>query len=229
VSDEGLTVAQTWPEYIVGVDLGKAQDFTAIAVLDRSKVMFTAADPATRQRVSAVRTRLVAMERVALATTYPDIVGRVEQVVKTLANAPATVDRTRAVVTLVVDATGVGGPVVDMLRAARLPCTMVPVEITGGSAETRSGETWRVPKRDLVVGLQTTLQQKALEIAARLPMRGELMNELLAMRATLTEGGRDAYAAKEGTHDDLVIALALAVWRARTTVRKSGWGTVRLV
>lgn len=61
------------------------------------------------------------------------------------------------------------------------------------------------------------------------PDAGELMKELLAMRATLKEGGRDTYAAGEGTHDDLVIALALAVWRAQTVVRKSAWGTARLV
>jgi hypothetical protein len=210
------------------LDLGQAQDFTALTVLDRSKVTFTAIDAATRQRKSATWTRLVAMERVALATSYPDIVVRVTEVVEKLA-APARVGAARAVVTLVVDATGVGAPVVDMLRAARLPCTLAPVEITGGHTESRSGETWHVPKRDLVVGLQTALQQKILQIAQGLPLRHELMKELLDVRATLKESGREAYGAREGSHDDLVIALALAVWRARTTVRKSAWGKERLL
>ena len=40
------------------------------------------------------------------------------------------------------------------------------------------------------------------------------MDELQAFRVTLTAKGRDTYAARSGGHDDLVIAVALAVWGA---------------
>ena len=41
---------------------------------------------------------------------------------------------------------------------------------------------------------------------------GEFMGELQAFRVRLTAKGRDTYAARSGKHDDLVIAVALAVW-----------------
>ena len=59
---------------------------------------------------------------------------------------------------LAVDGTGVGRPVVDLLRRAGLGCPMLPVMITGGDAEGHSDGYYKVPKRDLIVGLQVLLQ-----------------------------------------------------------------------
>ena len=51
-------------------------------------------------------------------------------------------------VVLVVDYTGCGRPVFDMLVAAELDCTLVPVTITGGDKVIYDGQTgYRVPKR----------------------------------------------------------------------------------
>ena len=38
------------------------------------------------------------------------------------------------------------------------------------------------------------------------------MGELQAFKGRLTAKGRDTYAARSGEHDDLVMAVALAVW-----------------
>jgi hypothetical protein len=66
----------------------------------------------------------------------------------------------------VVDATGVGAPVVDLLRAAGIGERLVAVTITGSDDVTRGpGGDWRVPKRDLVTGLQVMLQSGELGIA----------------------------------------------------------------
>jgi hypothetical protein len=54
---------------------------------------------------------------------------------------------------LVGDATGVGAPVVDLLKAARLPCSLTPVTITSGDRAHSQGEHWHVPKRDLLTNL----------------------------------------------------------------------------
>ena len=66
---------------------------------------------------------------------------------------------------LVVDATGVGRPVVDLLVRERLPCQLWAVTITGGDAETYTNGYYRVPKRDLIVGLQLVFQNRELQIA----------------------------------------------------------------
>jgi hypothetical protein len=64
---------------------------------------------------------------------------------------------------LVVDATGVGGPVVDLARARGLGRGLMPVTITGGSGENVSArDGYRVPKRDLITGLQVAFETKTL-------------------------------------------------------------------
>lgn len=108
--------------------------------------------------------------------------------------------------TLVVDGTGVGAPVVDMLREAGLGCELTAVTITGGENQSRRGGSWvSVPKRDLIEGVQLALEKGELKIARRMKEAGTLVRELIAMRRDA--GGEE--------HDDLVLALALACWKAR--------------
>ena len=45
-----------------------------------------------------------------------------------------------------------------------------------------------------------------------MPQDPAFVAELEAFRVTLTAKGRDTYAARSGEHDDLVLAVALAVW-----------------
>ena len=52
----------------------------------------------------------------------------------TTAELPGVNQRT---VAMAVDATGLGAPVVDMLRAARLSCDISAVNITGGDQQSR--------------------------------------------------------------------------------------------
>ena len=68
-----------------------------------------------------------------------------------------------------VDATGVGAAVVDLLERARLGVRIVPVSITAGAdAHEGMAGSWRVPKRDLVSVLQVLLQQGRLRVAQAL-------------------------------------------------------------
>jgi hypothetical protein len=108
--------------------------------------------------------------------------------------------------TVVVDATGVGLPVVEMLRATDLKARVVPVMITGGATAHRSQGVWFVPRRDLMVNLRGILERKELRIAAGSREGGHLIEELANVRW-------DARAHTSG-HDDLAFALALACWRA---------------
>ena len=75
---------------------------------------------------------------------------------------------------------------------------------------------WSVPKRDLIAHVQVLLERDELRIARRMPDAGSLVRELLDMQSTTTTSGRRRLGADgHGQHDDLVIALALACWRAR--------------
>lgn len=123
----------------------------------------------------------------------------------------------RGKVRLVVDATGVGAAVVDLLWEERL--RPKSVYITGGSSVTtpESGR-YNVPKRDLVGVLQALLQGGRFRFATGLPamLRKQLRHELqnFKVKGNLATG-HDAYEAwRERDHDDIVLALALACWYA---------------
>ena len=66
------------------------------------------------------------------------------------------------------DASGLGEPVMDMLRGSSIGGSVVAVKITGGERATRAGNEWHVPKGDLMAGLQVVLEKGELPIARRL-------------------------------------------------------------
>jgi hypothetical protein len=193
--------------YFVGVDFGQSRDFTAIAVLERAETTgeWDAARYAWRK---VVRLQLRYLERIALGTPYPEVVERVVQVTQW----PELAGRC----CLAVDGTGVGRPVVDLLRRARPGCVLKPVNITSGLKQTEEGGYYGVPKRDLILGLQVLLQRGVLRIAAGLEHAPDLVKEMLAMQVKISLSGHEQYAVwREGTHDDLVFAVALACWNAQ--------------
>lgn len=182
--------------YYVGLDLGQAQDFTAVAIAERL-------DPPAGSRHAIYHLRH--LERFPLRTSYPTVVARVDGMI----SVPPLKGASR----LIVDATGVGAAVVDLLRDARLG--PVAVTITGRDTATKDERGgWRVPKRDLVGVLQVLLQSGRLKIARDLPEAETLQRELLAFQVKISVStAHDSYGSwREGAHDDLVLATALACW-----------------
>jgi hypothetical protein len=202
--------------FYVGLDLGQMQDHSALAVVERDEIFVGEMDHATYERPRVRRFRVRYLERLALGTYYPTVVERVRQVV-----------RQRPLMsrcTLVMDATGVGAPVLDLMRVAGLGCGIVPVNLTGGERESQSGGIWNVPKQGLISGLLLMLEKKELALSKRVAAALVLDKELAGMEARVSRSGHFTFGAREGEHDDLVMAAALACWRARW--RSDGiWGT----
>jgi len=192
----------TRPEYIVGLDLGKAQDYTAIALLE-TKV----AAPDFIAGPEAIY-HCKWLQRFKLGTSYPHIVASVRELCR---REPLLTFRPR----LAVDMTGVGSPIVDLLRQAELNADLVPILIHGGDNVVRENGTWRVPKRELVAVVQVALQSARLKIARDLPEVGTLTRELQTFQVSISDSGHDSYEARTGKHDDLVLSLAMALWLAR--------------
>jgi hypothetical protein len=143
-------------EFFVGLDLGQARDFTALAVLERIS-RDGGWDPVSWERQQVVTLQVRHLERVPLGTSYPLVVSRVAAVMRSL---PPTAKRE-----LLVDATGVGRPVVDLLREEDMGCELRPVMVTSGSGESESDGYSKVPKRELITGLQVMFQTDELKIA----------------------------------------------------------------
>jgi hypothetical protein len=190
-------------DFFVGLDLGQAQDFTALAVLERPLV------EGSEESSYALR-HLV---RWPLGTPYTAIVPAVARLV---AAAPLSGSD------LVADQTGVGRALVDMLRAA-LVSRVLPVTITGGHAVSMTPDgSFHVPKKELVTCLQMLLQGRRLQIARGLPQARTLTRELQNFQVRITAAANETFGVwREGQHDDLVLAVALACWWAERSPR---WG-----
>jgi hypothetical protein len=101
------------------------------------------------------------------------------------------------------------------------------VTITGGGQEHKLSGGFSVPKQDLFAGLQVLLEKNELHIAKQLKEAVALRRELLSVKQRESDTGRVKLGAEgAGQHDDLVMALALACWRAKR--KEIGWGGGRL-
>ena len=207
-------------DYILGLDLGQAADYSALTMLDR----VTTIDEGgwIVSRLEEPRYDLTQIVRLPLRTSYPKQVAYVRDVIRTIKAI-----RPEPNVDLVIDFTGVGRPVADMFLDADLDCRITLVTITGGDSVTKGADSneRRVPKRDLASAVRVLLETDRLRYAAGLPYLDELRKELTGFRVKISLKGHDSYGAGEdwrsAPHDDLVLSLALACWHGEN--RSSGW------
>jgi hypothetical protein len=72
-----------------------------------------------------------------------------------------------------------------------------------------------VPKKELVGVLQVMLQARRIKVAPTLPEAATLVRELTTFQVKITPAANEVFGAwREGQHDDLVLAVAIAVWQA---------------
>ena len=193
--------------FVVGLDLGKQNDFTALVVNDlhtcnRVQYRRTKFEP-TAVAVSRRRLchhQMVNVHRYPRGTSYPAVNQSVRSIMAQLPPA------------LVVDGTGVGVPVVDAMREGGLQ--PIAVSITAGrDVNERSRVDFTVPKTILASSIDIAMAEDRLGITAlagdSIALKGELQN----FRVKITAGGSTTMEAwRESAHDDLVLATALAVW-----------------
>jgi hypothetical protein len=199
-------------DFILGLDLGQSSDPTALAILKQSIFPGGDGSPAKNHRGDPLLNYdCVLLERFPLGTSYPAIVGRVSELIRN----PVLQPRPR----LVIDATGAGRPVVDLFADERMPAELHPLTITAGM-ETREGRwnssvarAYWVPKQELVSTVQALLQSRRLKIVPTLGMADVLKRELLNFQVKITQAANETFGAwREGAHDDLVLAVAMAAW-----------------
>ncbi|MDA2918727.1 hypothetical protein MYX76_04425 [Desulfobacterota bacterium AH_259_B03_O07] len=179
-------------DFILGLDLGQAQDYTALGILER--------DGSSK---GDRKYQLRHLDRFPLGTPYPAITEKVKQLMEK--------EPLRGHVLMVVDATGVGLPVIDLLNEEGL--RPIGITITGGHKAEWGGYSYHVPKRDLVTNLQVLFQSGRLKVAESLPLARTFVNELLNFKVKINTRGHDSYEAwRDGAHDDLVLAVSLAAW-----------------
>jgi hypothetical protein len=181
------------PNYVLGLDPGQAHDPTALALVEYDD----AEEPIYRIR---------GLHRFPLNTPYTHLPKAFEP---RLGKEPLAKHTN-----LAVDATGVGAAVVDNFRDQLRATPLFAITITSGYTVTGDNRNPHVPKEDLISTTSVLLEQNRLRIAASMRHTQNLVDELIDYRRTTTPRGNETYAAASGKHDDLVLALSLALWTA---------------
>jgi len=190
--------------YTVGIDIGQMADPTAVSVADlRTRTV-----------------RILRLERLPLRQPYPDQVRRLVTLIRNLRayalrEARITADRSR-LINIYVDVTGVGRSPHDMLIEANTAANVrvYAVTLTAGSEVSRDGYELHIPKLDLVDRLRRLMEEGRLEVPAGSAEARAVQTELRMFAGVKTSAASVSTGAREGAHDDLVIALALSAWEA---------------
>jgi hypothetical protein len=201
-----------WVEHAVGVDLGQAQDPSALVAVEtevktdwhREVVNGRWGEPIGEEQEPMHR--VIHLERLPLQMPYPAQAARVATVM-----GHERLEKS----TLLVDQTGVGAAVVEIFRQAGL--RPIGIVITGGTVTeaARSGaDRWNVPKLALISAMQAKLHGGRLKFPSALPEARVLATELSEFRMRFSEAGNLNFGARSGRNDDLVLALGLALWWA---------------
>jgi hypothetical protein len=208
---------ETKKSLFFGLDLGKFRDFSALAIIECVR---TITGGGAKDEITQLN--CVHLQRWQLHTSFPTIVADVVGMINGL-EADASPSREPV---LCVDATGCGAAVIDLFKQEKINAELVPIQIVGGANVSEENGMFRVPKRDLVSVIQVGLQTRTLKIASRLPEAETLSRELQNFTVKITAAANDVYGAgaewRVGNNDDLVLAVALAVWKATQPVKTSG-------
>ena len=229
ISDfSGLRPSNTY----LSVDVGKLQDYTAIAVFfefEWREVFKSLTHPEVitnivPQPTGAIKYELIGLKRLELGTPYPEQVRAVNAIHQGL---KAT---TREPVHIVLDATGVGTAVADLFREDGM--NPIEIVITAGESHSTRRNGYNVGKNELISALQRVIGCGELRISAELPLAPILLEEATRMEVKQNPTtGNLTFRHRDGEKDDLVLALAQGLWVARhrrrgklRTVSKSALG-----
>ncbi len=195
----------------IGIDIGQKRDPSALTVAEL--------EPRGGEDYYLIRR----LERLPLRTPYHEITARLGAVIAGVQERVHQAEALRQLeprwqrgdppevdVTVFVDATGVGKPVVDALEQAGVPVTAI--YFTYGDRRTKQADgSISLGKALLVSRLQALLQTGRI-LLPKTAEAAALAEELMDYEIRVDSDANDKYGAfKVGAHDDLVTALGLAV------------------
>jgi hypothetical protein len=211
--------------FFVGLDLGQSADYTALAVVQSVKEK-------GEEGTLSTSFHLRHLERYPLRTPYTTVADGVATLMGSTALNHDEYDPLRHRVAkskleLLVDKTGVGVAVTDLLKERGLKFTAVTIH--GGGRVTRSKGAYNVPKLDLVAALEVPFHAETLKVAKGLELWGVLREELQNFRRKVNPVTAHTSFEhwRETDHDDLVLAAALACWGATGRRGRTRLGIVR--
>lgn len=156
----------------IGVDLGKHQDYSVVAVLKEEDGVLS----------------LIHLKRFPLETAYASVIGYLKGICDTF----------KTVNNILMDQTGVGEYVVEDTVNAGLPAEGIVL-----TTQT---------KEQVMTYLKTVMERGML----KLPYDRQLLHEMNIEKYELSKSGHITFTHPSGTHDDMLWALALAVYASKS-------------
>jgi hypothetical protein len=191
------------------MDIGRAVDYSAIAVLARR----IEGESGNIDGQFLTKYYAVMVKRLPLGTPYYMLEEEVDRIWK-LPELRASNNW------IIVDKTGVGAPVVENIRRNRgLP--VQGVTITGGEVVNQSTPNeFNVPKSHLVTALMDIVQRKRFKVMRGVDNEKEFFEQVdnFGYKINRETANMSYEAMQDRVHDDLVIAAALGVWFAERVV-----------
>lgn len=201
-------------KYFSGIDLGQAQDFTALVTTRQ----VPSPNPTPKRKHLY---QVCFLKSWDLGTDYIQICNDCHDLYE---KKPLTKSH------LAVDFTGVGRAVANQLRAAKVNARKRLILVTGGNdvkVDEDEPDEYHVPKRELVGTLVALAQSDLIKVSPHCDPRllARIKKELQDFKTKLSRrSNAEQFGAwADGQHDDLVFALMMAVWIGETC----GSGSVR--
>jgi hypothetical protein len=185
----------------LGLDIGKRQDHTAIAVLEL-RWAYGPKDNLS-QKIREIPTLVLRYStRLALDTETTKIPQLVRETLQRFAprhGEPSRVD------TLLIDATGIGHTVVELIRKNQTKAHIQPVTLTNGHVDRRLKDGYlSLPRPDMLNSLKMVFELGNIKMEPSAPGFVDMERELIQFQPS----------GDQQEHDDLVMAMAMAVWQA---------------
>ena len=191
--------------YAAGVDVGKRHDPSALAIIERRQLMGADGRFSNRPIEQGDPVfHVVHAQRFPLHEPYPQQGQRLARLLGSraeLADCPVLVDRT-----------GVGDGVIDQWKR-EIP-EIRAIVLTAGREVVRAGRELHISKSVLIQELQGHLHYQTIKVPKDLPEAEAIAREAADFEVHYTATGALQWNAKSGDHDDLIIAIALALYGA---------------
>jgi hypothetical protein len=191
------------PHTFFALDLGQSQDPSVLMAVTRHWIRTGEYDFAYRCHIHRLRLTVEDIHRWPLRVYYHQVVEQTCEFIREYSRKPFLLGQPHNHMTLIVDASGVGAPIAEMLEQAQLPCTFNRVIITSGDQESYTKGAYHVPRRTLLGHLRLALEKDLIRVPKGIDGADQLKTEL----TNLVIGRQTA-------HDDLAVALAMACYRA---------------
>lgn len=211
-------------EYTISVDIAKKSDYTGIQIFKKIPFIDKGKKLLNQQPVIKAKYNLGGMYKYQ-GKRYGDLVKNVGRIITNL-NIEAIEKHD-----LIVDGTGVGEVVVDMMRDKGLLPT--PIVFTGGDTSREVYAPYsdvfskskfshskmkvlkqiNVPKKDMVDCAVNFLEQKRLSMSPNVTYKEDFIYQLSNFKGKINEKGNTKFEAdKETIHDDLVACFLMFAW-----------------